>query len=91
MGDKTEARRLMAQTNVPMAPGTPDAIADPVEAERVAGEIGYPVLVKAAAGGGGKGMRVVLEAGDFAGSFESGLGARPRARSVTAASTSRST
>ena len=70
MGDKTEARRLMAQTNVPMAPGTPDAIADPTEAERVAGEIGYPVLVKAAAGGGGKGMRVVLEAADFAGSFE---------------------
>ncbi len=70
MGDKTEARRLMAETNVPMAPGTPDAIADPVEAERVAGEIGYPVLVKAAAGGGGKGMRVVLEAADFANSFE---------------------
>ena len=70
MGDKTEARRLMAATDVPMAPGTPDAIADPAEAERVAGEIGYPVLVKAAAGGGGKGMRVVLEAGDFAASFE---------------------
>ncbi len=70
MGDKTEARKLMADAGVPMAPGTPDAIADPAEAERVAGEIGYPVLVKAAAGGGGKGMRVVERAQDFAGAFE---------------------
>ena len=70
MGDKTEARKLMAEADVPMAPGTPDAIADPAEAERVAGEIGYPVLVKAAAGGGGKGMRVVDRAEDFAGAFE---------------------
>ena len=70
MGDKTEARKLMAQADVPMAPGTPDAIADPTEAERVAGEIGYPVLVKAAAGGGGKGMRVVERAEDFANAFE---------------------
>ena len=70
MGDKTEARKLMAQADVPMAPGTPDAIADPAEAERVAGEIGYPVLVKAAAGGGGKGMRVVDRAEDFEGAFE---------------------
>ena len=70
MGDKTEARRLMAAAGVLMAPGTPDAIADPAQAERVAGEIGYPVLVKAAAGGGGKGMRVVERAEDFAGLFE---------------------
>ncbi len=62
MGDKTEARKLMAEAGVPMAPGTPDAIDDPAEAERVAGEIGYPVLVKAAAGGGGKGLRVVERA-----------------------------
>ena len=70
MGDKTEARKLMSQTDVPMAPGTPDAISDPAEAERVAGEIGYPVLVKAAAGGGGKGMRVVERAEDFQAAFE---------------------
>jgi propionyl-CoA carboxylase alpha chain len=70
MGDKTEARKLMAAAGVPMAPGTPDAIDDAAEAERVAGEIGYPVLVKAAAGGGGKGMRVVERAEDFAQSFE---------------------
>ncbi|HEX8387125.1 MAG TPA: acetyl-CoA carboxylase biotin carboxylase subunit [Rubricoccaceae bacterium] len=70
MGDKTAARRLMQAAAVPMAPGTVDAIDDADEAERVAGEIGYPVLVKAAAGGGGKGMRVVERAEDFAGLFE---------------------
>ena len=70
MGDKTAARRLMREADVPMAPGTVDAIDDPAEAERVAGEIGYPVLVKAAAGGGGKGMRVVERPEDFAGLFE---------------------
>ena len=70
MGDKTEARKLMQAAGVPMAPGTTDAIDDPSRAERVAGEIGYPVLVKAAAGGGGKGMRVVDRAEDFAGAFE---------------------
>ncbi|GAB5536434.1 MAG: acetyl-CoA carboxylase biotin carboxylase subunit [Rubricoccaceae bacterium] len=70
MGDKTAARALMQEANVPMAPGTPDAIADPAEAEDIATGIGYPVLVKAAAGGGGKGMRVVERAEDFASSFE---------------------
>ena len=65
MGDKTAARQLMADASVPMAPGTPDAIADPLQAEKIAAEIGYPVLVKAAAGGGGKGMRVVERAEDF--------------------------
>ena len=53
-----------------MAPGTPDAIAHAFEAERVAGEIGYPVLVKAAAGGGGKGMRVVEKPEGFASAFK---------------------
>ncbi|MEM1116567.1 MAG: biotin carboxylase N-terminal domain-containing protein, partial [Bacteroidota bacterium] len=70
MGDKTEARKLMAEARVPMAPGTPDAIADPEAARQTASEIGYPVLVKAAAGGGGKGMRVVERPEDFAGAFE---------------------
>ena len=70
MGDKTEARKRMQEAGVPMAPGTPDAIDDAEEAERVAGQIGYPVLVKAAAGGGGKGMRVVERAGDFAHAFD---------------------
>ena len=70
MGDKTAARGLMREAGVPMAPGTTDAIADPAEAERVAGEIGYPVLVKAAAGGGGKGMRVVERPEDFRAGFD---------------------
>ena len=59
MGDKTAARTLMEDAGVPMAPGTTDAVADADEGARVASEIGYPVLIKAAAGGGGKGMRIV--------------------------------
>jgi propionyl-CoA carboxylase alpha chain len=70
MGDKTAARRLMRDAAVPMAPGTTEAIEDAAEAERVSAEIGYPVLVKAAAGGGGKGMRVVERAEDFRRAFE---------------------
>ncbi len=59
MGDKTAARALMEKANVPMAPGTTDAVADVDEVRRVSDGIGYPVLLKAAAGGGGKGMRIV--------------------------------
>ncbi|NBB99598.1 MAG: acetyl-CoA carboxylase biotin carboxylase subunit [Bacteroidetes bacterium] len=62
MGDKTAARAMMKEAGVPMPPGTPDAIADADEAAAAAEEIGYPVLIKAAAGGGGKGMRIVREA-----------------------------
>jgi acetyl-CoA carboxylase, biotin carboxylase subunit len=59
MGDKTEARTRMAAAGVPIVPGTTEALADGDDAVRVASEIGFPVLLKAAAGGGGKGMRVV--------------------------------
>jgi acetyl-CoA carboxylase biotin carboxylase subunit len=59
MGDKTAARARMIDAGVPVVPGTKEALADAAEARRVAGEIGYPVLLKAAAGGGGKGMRIV--------------------------------
>ena len=59
MGSKTAARRLAGQAGVPLSPGTKHAIADPEEAQRAAAQIGYPVLLKAAAGGGGKGMRRV--------------------------------
>jgi len=65
MGDKTAARQLMEDAGVPMAPGTTDAVSDPEEGAGVAEEIGYPVLIKAAAGGGGKGMRIVDEAAGF--------------------------
>ncbi len=59
MGDKVEARRTMEAAGVPILPGSPDPIADPSEAKKVAEEIGYPLIVKAAAGGGGRGMRIV--------------------------------
>ena len=62
MGDKTEARRRMQAAGVPIVPGLTLPITEPAAAIGAALEIGYPVLVKAAAGGGGKGMRVVHRA-----------------------------
>ncbi|NJD20466.1 MAG: acetyl-CoA carboxylase biotin carboxylase subunit [Gemmatimonadetes bacterium] len=59
MGDKTEARRRMQAAGVPIVPGLGDPVADPFAALAAAARIGYPVLLKAAAGGGGKGMRAV--------------------------------
>ncbi len=61
LGDKVRARELMIEAGVPVVPGTPPLPADPSEVARLAREIGYPVLLKASAGGGGKGMRVVRE------------------------------
>jgi len=58
LGDKNQARRLAREAKVPIVPGSEGEIFDEAEALRVAHEIGFPVLVKAAAGGGGKGMRV---------------------------------
>jgi acetyl-CoA carboxylase, biotin carboxylase subunit len=59
MGDKIAAKDAMKRLGVPVVPGSDRAIADETHARRVAGEIGYPVLVKASAGGGGRGMKVV--------------------------------
>jgi acetyl-CoA carboxylase biotin carboxylase subunit len=70
MGDKTEARRRMDAAGVPIVPGITEALEDPGEAEACASRIGYPVLLKAAAGGGGKGMRVVAEPDGLPGAFE---------------------
>jgi acetyl-CoA carboxylase biotin carboxylase subunit len=70
MGDKTEARRRMKAAGVPIVPGLVDPLSDPEAAVRAAREIGLPVLLKAAAGGGGKGMRVVTEESQLARSFE---------------------
>jgi acetyl-CoA carboxylase biotin carboxylase subunit len=70
MGDKTEARRRMQAAKVPIVPGLTLPITDPTAAIAAAREIGYPVLVKAAAGGGGKGMRVVREEKELAGSLQ---------------------
>src|SRR5208283_4571566 len=58
MGDKIEAKRTAARLGIPCVPGSDGAVADEAEALRLAGDIGYPVIVKAAAGGGGRGMRV---------------------------------
>ncbi len=65
MGSKLAAKAAAAQYHIPMVPGTPDAISDPAEARRVCRQIGYPVLIKASAGGGGKGMRVVESEADL--------------------------
>jgi acetyl-CoA carboxylase biotin carboxylase subunit len=59
MGDKATARRLAAEAGVPTVPGSPGTIEDPEEALEFAGSIGFPVIIKATAGGGGKGMRIV--------------------------------
>jgi acetyl-CoA carboxylase biotin carboxylase subunit len=59
MGEKVEARRAMEAAGVPILPGSPEALESEEEAIQVAREIGFPVIVKASAGGGGRGMRVV--------------------------------
>ncbi len=58
MGDKVEAKRTAGKLGLPLVPGSDGAISDPVEAAKVADEIGYPVIIKAASGGGGRGMKV---------------------------------
>jgi acetyl-CoA carboxylase biotin carboxylase subunit len=63
MGDKTEARRRMREAGVPIVPGGSAPVDDRASALTAAEEIGYPVIVKAVAGGGGKGMRVVMDPG----------------------------
>jgi acetyl-CoA carboxylase biotin carboxylase subunit len=65
MGDKATARRLAAEAGVPTVPGSPGTIDDPDEALAFAESIGFPVIIKATAGGGGKGMRIVQEAEQF--------------------------
>ena len=65
MGDKLSSKHAVASYNIPMVPGTPDAITDRVAAKAKAAEIGYPILIKASAGGGGKGMRVVEREEEF--------------------------
>lgn len=70
MGDKVEARRTMTAAGVPILPGSPDPIESADEAKRLALEIGFPLIIKAAAGGGGRGMRIVREESELAGNLE---------------------
>src|SRR3954464_10529035 len=70
MGDKAAARKTMIEVGVPVVPGTPGPVDDVDEALAAAKEIGFPVIIKAAAGGGGKGMRVSRDADDFARAFQ---------------------
>jgi acetyl-CoA carboxylase biotin carboxylase subunit len=74
MGSKTAARKLAIENDVPVVPGTTDPITDAAAARDLAKQFGYPILLKAAAGGGGKGMRVVRDENEF----ESSLGAAQR-------------
>ncbi|HEX9562689.1 MAG TPA: acetyl-CoA carboxylase biotin carboxylase subunit [Gemmatimonadaceae bacterium] len=69
MGDKAAARRTMSDVGVPIIPGTPGPVDDADTALGFAREIGFPVIVKAAAGGGGKGMRVARNEEEFGRSF----------------------
>ena len=70
MGNKTAARKLMAEHDVPIVPGTTEPISNAKEGKKIASNIGYPVLLKAAAGGGGKGMRKIINDNEFNDSFE---------------------
>src|SRR6266542_51550 len=70
MGDKAAARNAMIRVGVPVVPGTPGPVEDADEALGFAQEIGFPVIIKAAAGGGGKGMRVAADPDDFVRSFQ---------------------
>jgi acetyl-CoA carboxylase biotin carboxylase subunit len=70
MGSKTEARKLMAKNNVPIVPGITEAVKSVKDAIKISKEIGYPVLLKAVAGGGGKGMRKISAENEFESAFE---------------------
>jgi acetyl-CoA carboxylase biotin carboxylase subunit len=74
MGDKLASRRKMRSSGVPVVPGTDEAVTDPDVAIGIAEEIGYPVLLKASAGGGGKGMRIVRKSAEMASSLRQTMG-----------------
>ena len=65
MGDKIAAKAAMASLGVPLVPGSDGAVPDLETAYAVAGDIGYPVIVKASAGGGGRGMKMALARSDL--------------------------
>jgi len=70
MGDKAAARKVAQELEIPVVPGSPGPVEDAAEAQAFAETIGFPVIIKAAAGGGGKGMRVARDADTFAQAFQ---------------------
>src|SRR5213080_2359790 len=74
LGDKTAARRLASSSGVPVLPGTETPVKSAAEAQKIAKEMGYPVVVKAAMGGGGRGMRVVRDAAQLDAQLEEAQG-----------------
>ena len=71
LGEKTQARQIMQEADVPIVPGTTDPVTDPEEVTAFGDEHGYPVAIKAEGGGGGRGMKVVRDAGQAADELES--------------------
>lgn len=70
MGNKSEARKTMVEAGVPVVPGSKEPVYTVEEAKKVAEEIGYPVMIKASSGGGGKGMRISRSSDDFEANFQ---------------------
>jgi acetyl-CoA carboxylase biotin carboxylase subunit len=70
MGDKAKARETAAAAGVPILPGSKEPLGSVAEAEKFAGEVGYPVILKASAGGGGRGMRIVHSEAEIASQFQ---------------------
>ena len=71
MGNKSEARKTMMEAGVPVVPGSKEPVRDAAEAKAMADQIGYPVMIKASSGGGGKGMRISWGPDDFEANFQS--------------------
>jgi acetyl-CoA carboxylase biotin carboxylase subunit len=71
MGDKSQAKKAMIKAGVPVVPGSPGIVDDEEKALKIAKDIGFPVILKASAGGGGRGMRIVKSPGDLAAAFRS--------------------
>lgn len=69
MGNKSQARRTMMEAGIPVVPGTKEPVFDALEGVKAAGEIGYPVMIKASSGGGGKGMRIAKSEEEFEDQF----------------------
>ena len=83
MGSKTNAREAAVRAGAPIVPGTANKLKDTEEALKTADEVGYPVMLKAAAGGGGKGMRAVHSAAEMKSAFETATAEAQAALSIT--------